>query len=845
MSTRSDDHRFVQHDEILWIKLKKKSTSTPTKVFCPTGPGGGVDPTCSPKGKGGGGYSPAVKDSDGDIVGGSVGKLSGVDTSKLGKGTKDQFALGVIEKLEKGFSEGDMFGVNQTLDLYEGHPVYHVIEKAAQNLKKLHSEETLEPLDQSAGWKKLEGAKGTEKGGVYELDGKKYYVKQPDDVNRAKNEALAGKLYELAGGGVVKGDLVEIDGKTAFASEWVESQKMSFNGKGPHQLAQQDFALHAWLNNWDAVGAGSENPMDNIRLDKATGKPVLVDAGGALGYSGMGGSGKKKFTDTGEAFDDLRNPAINPTMAKVFGNMTPQQLVESAYKVKAVKDADIDALVDKYGPGSTGDKIEMKAKLKSRRDDIVARAKKLEQKIADDLADDDDWMSLDPDDDDDWTSQAPASTPKPAAAPKPSSSGSKKTTAKSKTFDLDPANAEPSDFVPPKKYFQHKGLDKKAATLDAALQAGDLDAALAVPVTWYGAPGSGSAALHQYQKQVVAAIKHKKGQSGSPSTGSSPSTSTSKPAAPKKAPKPVSSTGKPILIDSSKFPPFPSFTSTNTAQVSANQSTIMDAIEVAKSGDLASLQKMSLDTGIKSPKVKSYISSLMSIVSHQLNPPPPPKSIDLDLTELSAKIKPPNQASPLSKLGHWNVVGSLGGVPKSIPTGQLLDKAGKKELMNLGNDAWGDLPTPQKKAVYAYTGSGYGSINTGLREGKPSKKALEAANGVMKASIPLQEGTLLVRKHATGYGFSPPKVGDVVADRGILSTSASQHGWAGDVKWEITVSKGTKGLPAENFSSSPSEQEVILPPNQRMVVTDVISHNGQTVVRAVSLPTLDNQCCPP
>ena len=138
-----------------------------------------------------------------------------------------------------------------------------------------------------------------------------------------------------------------------------------------------DFALHAWLNNWDAVGAGSENPMDNIKLKKdayGAKEAVLVDAGGALDYKGMGGSGKKKFTIEADEWDTLRDPAINPTMAKVFGGMTSYQLKESAKKLKWVTNDDVKGLVDKYHNGTSLEKSAMTNTLINRRDAILKKA---------------------------------------------------------------------------------------------------------------------------------------------------------------------------------------------------------------------------------------------------------------------------------------------------------------------------------------------------------------------------------------------------------------------------------------------------------------------------------------
>jgi hypothetical protein len=61
----------------------------------------------------------------------------------------------------------------------------------------------------------------------------------------------------------------------------------------------------------------------------------------------------------------------------------------------------------------------------------------------------------------------------------------------------------------------------------------------------------------------------------------------------------------------------------------------------------------------------------------------------------------------------------------------------------------------------------------------------------------------------------------------------------------LTVGPGVKGVPVKAFSKFPSEREVILPPNQRIMVTRTEKKGAQVVIHAVVLPTLDSQCCPP
>lgn len=189
--------------------------------------------------------------------------------------------------------------------------------KGASGETKVPSGETkgAKPATGTGKWEAVGGKLGTENGGVFKSpDGVKHYVKTPDNPARAHNEDLALQLYAAAGGRAVEGSLVDVgDGKKSVATKWIDSQKVNWNDPAARAKAAEDFAVHAWLNNWDAVGAGSENPMDNIR---ATPEGLtLVDAGGSLDYSGMGGAGKKVFKADAPEWESLRNKSINPTMA--------------------------------------------------------------------------------------------------------------------------------------------------------------------------------------------------------------------------------------------------------------------------------------------------------------------------------------------------------------------------------------------------------------------------------------------------------------------------------------------------------------------------------------------------
>lgn len=165
-------------------------------------------------------------------------------------------------------------------------------------------------------------------------------------------------------------------------------------------------------------------------------------------------------------------------------------------------------------------------------------------------------------------------------------------------------------------------------------------------------------------------------------------------------------------------------------------------------------------------------------------------------------------------------------------------------LFKAGDSAYSKTTSQEKTALKSYTGSGYHSMNSSLRKGSPTASALNAANALMKKGIPLPEGQMLSRKH-TGVDWSGVQPGTVVSDRGILSTSVNSGVWGGQSQLMLSIGPGVRGLPAKSFSHHKGESEVLLPPNQRIMITRVEKKNSTSVVYGVILPTQDSQCCPP
>ena len=231
---------------------------------------------------------------------------------------------------------------------------------------------------------------GGNPGAVYEDPdtGRKWLVKGVEDAetgdpmlvaDRAKNEVLANELLRATGIGVPEAKLVnlgdEYGGGLGVAVEFVDDLK-PFNPLDPAELAkmQEQFATHAWLANWDAMGMG----FDNVFVT-GKGQVIPVDAGGALLFRATGVN--PKGADPGglglldervAEWETMTNS--NPWQVTVFGSMDDVQRKQSASTLLQVSDDEITALVKKFGPGDEAFREKLAANLIARKNDLLRQA---------------------------------------------------------------------------------------------------------------------------------------------------------------------------------------------------------------------------------------------------------------------------------------------------------------------------------------------------------------------------------------------------------------------------------------------------------------------------------------
>jgi SPP1 gp7 family putative phage head morphogenesis protein len=213
------------------------------------------------------------------------------------------------------------------------------------------------------------GQGGSNKGGLFQdpETGVQWYLKQPKSEDAARNEVLAGKLYEAAGIEVPDLHLVQWEGKTSIASKIIDGlesdRALLTSGKDVPGVAD-GFMMDAWLGNWDVVGMG----YDNLLIK--SGRAIRVDTGGALRYRAQGGKKGDGWGSTVPEIESLTNGTASQTTA-VFGKLTPEQMTASARKVGEFTDKDIDDLVAAHGPKAKKDADMLAATLKARRDYIL------------------------------------------------------------------------------------------------------------------------------------------------------------------------------------------------------------------------------------------------------------------------------------------------------------------------------------------------------------------------------------------------------------------------------------------------------------------------------------------
>lgn len=328
----------------------------------------------------GGYFAPIAVDSEGNVKGfESTGEGWGKETKNLTAkewADKGYILTGITPKLP---AHGPTPNLNINLE-----PALSVPNLSVLDAPKPTSELPPDTVDATV-WNKIGPQKGSNPGGEYS-DGKSaWYVKESKSGAIAKNEVLAAKLYQVAGSPVPEIHLAKLPGgMLGVASKMLPTGGMKFDPAGPmsQAAARENFATHAWLANWDAVGLENDNQVWAHHNGEEKPKLTTIDVGGSLLYRAQGAPKGDAWNKDVSEWDSMVDWTKNPQSAKVFAGMTPQQVIESGEKVASVPYSVIKKLVDQYGPGDQKQKDELASTLMARRDFIKDRVAALKDGLA-------------------------------------------------------------------------------------------------------------------------------------------------------------------------------------------------------------------------------------------------------------------------------------------------------------------------------------------------------------------------------------------------------------------------------------------------------------------------------
>lgn len=225
------------------------------------------------------------------------------------------------------------------------------------------------------GYKKVGPQAGSQTGALFEApDGQQWYVKAPSTVTHGVNEVIANRLYMMAGVNVPLVEEVKFNGQLPSSSGYGIKSKIVEGTKDLPQLIKdpkfkeklyEDFAVDAWLANWDVIGLS----YDNIIADK-DGNPVRIDGGGSLLFRAKGMKKGSAFGTDVVEINTLRDPKINPQSAKIYADITDDDIRKGVAKIAAITPEQIDKLIEDSGLGSSN-AYHLAETLKARRQNLL------------------------------------------------------------------------------------------------------------------------------------------------------------------------------------------------------------------------------------------------------------------------------------------------------------------------------------------------------------------------------------------------------------------------------------------------------------------------------------------
>lgn len=266
------------------------------------------------------------------------------------KTLEDLEALELSGHLHKGLANGNLARMAGMKD--------GPVEASASTLSFNEPENLADPAYDITDWHKVGGSQGgSNSGGVYTDDeGNKYYVKKSNGgVEAAHNEVVASALYDALG---VYSNKVRLGTRSGDSSTYVVTPWIDNDGQAlPNAVqagdteflkkVQADFAIDAWLANYDVIGIGPWN-----LVGAHDGTPIRIDPGASMLFRATGGK-KSWWNNNPTDIDDMRfgtgQSSAYSYLPNVFGSMTDEDVAESAKKLLNISPDQISAIVNSSG----------------------------------------------------------------------------------------------------------------------------------------------------------------------------------------------------------------------------------------------------------------------------------------------------------------------------------------------------------------------------------------------------------------------------------------------------------------------------------------------------------------
>lgn len=302
----------------------------------------------------------------------------------------------------------------------------------------------------------------------------------------------------------------------------------------------------------------------------------------------------------------------------------------------------------------------------------------------------------------------------------------------------------------------------------------------------------------------------------------------------------------------------------------ANHKAAQAIFEAAKTGNLDAVKALDAPTFDKntgavvghkpvmehpSQHIKGYAQQVINEINFQMNPP---KQFRFDgghpLHSLNASYPPAtgkDQSVAVAKAGKFIILGDPGVLSvESLGMPKITHKAGQLSASTYAaaaQAAIAKMPETQRQAIQAYTGSSYTTMNSSLWNGNPVGKAKAAAEALHTLGHDIAPGTVLSRKltvHGEGLNQILGSTGKVLQEPAIMSTSIRPSSWSGNVHLKLHVGPGVKGLwvgygskpNGDALSINSGEDELVLPPNTRILILSVKKGGGDEDGFGVGIP---------